>query len=135
MACGLCARIPVYTGGILKGEMPSDLPVVQAIKFELIINAETARLLGLTVPPTLLTLPSELAGMSASVAKYMAKRHGPPSQGWPTFLRNHAPLVALYLAYLGSAVGLAGVFLWPAVALHVVLSTLLGRAWLITEAR
>ena len=35
MACGLCARIPVYTGGILKGEMPSDLPV---IKFELIIK-------------------------------------------------------------------------------------------------
>ena len=43
--------------------------------------------------------------------------------------------VTLYLAYLGFADGLTGVFLWPAVALHAVLSILLGRAWLATEAR
>ena len=47
----------------------------------------------------------------------------------------YCTFVTLYLAYLGFAGGLAGVLLWPAVALHVVLSILLGRAWLATEAR
>ena len=46
----------------------------------------------------------------------------------------YSSLVALYLAYLGIVDGLAGVFLWPAVALHCVLSILLGRAWFATEA-
>ena len=104
---------------------------------------EAATGLALLIVPSLvgqLLLGEQLTGVAIPVARVagialialgIACWPGPPLVGMLTY----STVVTLYLAYLGFAGGLTGVLLWPAVALHVVLTILLGRAWFVTDAR
>jgi hypothetical protein len=103
--------------------------------------AEAATGLALLVVPSLvgqLLLGEDLTGVAIPVARVagialialaVACWPGPPLVG----MLIYSALVTLYLAYLGLAGGLTGIFLWPAVALHAILSVFLGRLWLAAD--
>jgi hypothetical protein len=107
----------------------------KALDFAAVGEAATG--LALLIVPSLvgqLLLGEELTGVAIPVARVagialmalgVACWPGPPLVGMLTY----SVLVTLYLAYLGFAGGLTGILLWPAVALHVILSILLGRTW------
>ena len=102
--------------------------------------AEAVTGLALLIFPSLvgqLLLGAELAGVAIPVGRVtgiallalgIACWPGPPIVGMLTY----SVVVALYLAYIGLTGGFAGIFSWPAVALHIVLSILLGRVWMAT---
>jgi hypothetical protein len=105
--------------------------------------AEAVTGLALLAVPSLvgqLLLGQQLAGVATPVARVagialiglgISCWPGPPHAG----MLIYSTAVGLYLAYLGSVGGLTGVLLWPAVVVHLILSLLLGHAWLTSKTK